>query len=116
MTVTKQQAMTCRMFYHKTAINRDGTAVRVRASGQCKTWKTRPDEFRLPVKYGLRHSMYITNTNAHEWTVVESYPDRITRRVLATKYQPQARSQITPTARVQLPAGSVVKVPANEIS
>ncbi len=37
--------------------------VRVRPSGRCQTWKTRPDEFRLPVKYGLYESGEITQRN-----------------------------------------------------
>jgi hypothetical protein len=58
--VTKEQAMSVRLgetFYHKTAKNADGTAVRCRVNGQCKTWKTRRAEYRLPVKYGLREWM-----------------------------------------------------------
>ena len=40
---------------------------RVRVSGACKTWSTRPDEFRLPVKYGLYESGAINHDNAHEF-------------------------------------------------
>jgi hypothetical protein len=36
---------------------------RVRVSGQCKTWKTRPNEFRLPIKYGLYDSWAIDQYN-----------------------------------------------------
>lgn len=32
----------------------DGTARLCRPNGALKTWKTRPGEFRLPIKYGLR--------------------------------------------------------------
>jgi hypothetical protein len=65
--VTKFHAMNVGNFEHATLTNADGTPVRCRASGACKTWKTRPDDFRLPVKYGLRQSFYITPRNAHEW-------------------------------------------------
>lgn len=65
--ITKEQAMTLGMFYHVTARNADGTAVRCRANGRCKTWKTRPDDFRLPVKYGLKRCFYLTPRNADEW-------------------------------------------------
>lgn len=58
-------------FYHRTKRNADGTAVRCRANGACKTWKTRPDDFRLPVKYGLKTCFYITPHNANEWLVDE---------------------------------------------
>ena len=42
--------------------------ITVRVTGACKTWKTRPDEFRLPVKYGLRDSGYIDHDNAARWS------------------------------------------------
>lgn len=67
--VTKEQAMTARNFEHVSLKNRDGTPVRCRASGACKTWVTRPNEFRLPVKYGLKQCFYITEHNAADWNV-----------------------------------------------
>ena len=54
-------------FNHVTIKNRDGTPARCRVNGKCKTWKTRPNEFRLPVKYGLRDCFYITQNNCEEW-------------------------------------------------
>lgn len=57
------------IFYHVNARNADGSAVRVRVTGRCKTWKTRPLEFRLPVKYGLYQSLAITHENFHEFLV-----------------------------------------------
>lgn len=66
--ITKDIAMTQPSeLWHMTEKNRDGTPVRCRSNGKCKTWKTRPEEFRLPVKYGLRTCFYITEQNAHEW-------------------------------------------------
>lgn len=56
-------------FWHRTARNADGSPVRARANGRVKTWKTRPAEFRLPVKYGLRECFYITPENAYQWCV-----------------------------------------------
>lgn len=53
--------------HHKTLKNADKTPVRCRVNGVCKTWKTRPSEFRLPVKYGLRECFYITENNAADW-------------------------------------------------
>lgn len=41
--------------------------VHVRPSGRCQTWKTRPNEFRLPVKYGLYESSAITERNASQF-------------------------------------------------
>lgn len=41
--------------------------VSARSNGAVKLWKTRPDDFRAPFKYGLRECFYITPDNAHEW-------------------------------------------------
>ena len=40
-----------------------GAARRCRANGALKTWKTRPGDFRLPVKYGLRECSAIVPRN-----------------------------------------------------
>lgn len=66
--VTVESIENNREFWHRTATNADGSPVRCRANGRVKRWKTRPNEFRLPVKYGLRECFYLTNANAHEWT------------------------------------------------
>ena len=55
------------IFFHATARNADYTAVRVRVSGKCKTWKTRPTQFSLPVKYGLYQHLKINQDNAGEF-------------------------------------------------
>lgn len=65
--ITKEIAQTSNRFEHKTLKNADGTPVRCRSNGQCKTWKTRPSEFRLPVKHGLKNCFYITPDNANDW-------------------------------------------------
>jgi len=57
------------MFHHVDMKNADGTPLRVRVTGKCKTWKTRPTHFRLPVKYGMYESGYITHENCKEWRV-----------------------------------------------
>lgn len=54
-------------FYHKSAINADGSARRVRVSGKCKTWKTRPTEFSLPVKFGLYTSLRINHETCEDF-------------------------------------------------
>ena len=43
---------------------------KVRQTGRIKLWKTRPTEFKIPVKYGLYESFYIPQDNAHEWEIV----------------------------------------------
>ena len=54
-------------FWHRTITNADGTPVRCRKSGKLKTWKTRPRDFKLPVKHGLKNSFYLTPENIGEW-------------------------------------------------
>ena len=66
--ITKEQAQTVRNFEHTTLKGSDKQPIRCRAMGKCKTWKTRPNEFKLPVKYGLYQSFYITQSNASDWT------------------------------------------------
>ena len=70
--ITKQDALSARhrqTFHHVTAKNRDGSPARCRVNGACKVWKTRPNEFKLPVKYGLYDCFYITERNAVEWNL-----------------------------------------------
>ena len=67
--ITKDQAMSNRYFKHVSAKDSRGNPIKCRATGKCKTWKTRSEEFKLPVKYGLYQSFYITPENAHEWNV-----------------------------------------------
>lgn len=44
--------------------NADGTCMRWRVNGAVKLWKTRPNEFRIPIKYGLNGGYdYITQDN-----------------------------------------------------
>lgn len=53
------------------------SVVRVRPSGRCQTWKTRPDEFRLPVKYGLYESSAITEQNMESFHMASDCPHGI---------------------------------------
>lgn len=65
ITKAEAQALTYRdtlfMFSFKNKV------VNVRVSGACKTWKKRPDEFRLPVKYGLYENGAIDQDNCHRF-------------------------------------------------
>ena len=68
--ITKADAMTLRtgqILHHITAKDSRGEPVRARINGKCQTWKTRPDEFRLPMKHGLKDTFQITPANCHEW-------------------------------------------------
>lgn len=67
--LTPQTALTAQYFYHRTQTYKDGvTPIQVRRNGATKTWKTRPDEFKIPVKYGMYEFFYITDKNASEWS------------------------------------------------
>ena len=57
--------------YNRSLRNRDGSPLRARVNGRCKVWKTRPTEFRLPMKHGLRQCFYITEDNASDWSLSE---------------------------------------------
>jgi hypothetical protein len=68
--ITKDDALTLRhgtTLYHVEEKGSDNRPIRCRVNGQCKTWKTKPGRFRLPVKYGLRECFYITEMNAVDW-------------------------------------------------
>lgn len=69
MAITKQDAVNAQYrdeFYGKSA--KGDKTITVRVSGKCKTWKTRPDEFQLPVKYGIYENGYITHNDMERWT------------------------------------------------
>ena len=46
----------------------------VRRSGQIKTWKTRPGEFHMPVKYGMWEHGYVDHHNAKDWHLSSECP------------------------------------------
>ena len=71
--ITKEQAVAAEYrqeFLHVREKDSRGNPLRCRVNGKCQTWKTRPNEFRLPVKYGLRVCFYITEHNAADWTAI----------------------------------------------
>ncbi len=47
---------------------------RWRVNGKVKTWKTRPDEFVVPIKHGLRDCHYLTDVNAHNFHLATDCP------------------------------------------
>ena len=62
--ITKKQATNLKhgdILHHTIMKNADGTPLRCRVNGICKVWKTRPDDFKLPVKYGLKQCFYISH-------------------------------------------------------
>ncbi len=72
--VTKEQAQVESHFHYGECVRtigpRGGETLKQenwRRSGMTKTWKTRPDEFSVPIKYGLYNSSYLTHSNASEF-------------------------------------------------
>ena len=69
VSVNRENAITANNFEHISRKNKDNTPMRVRRNGKTQTWKTRPNEFRIPVKYGLYGYGDITHDNCHEWVL-----------------------------------------------
>lgn len=62
-------------FHEANSTRQDGTCYRWRKNGALKLWKTRPDDFRQPVKYGLRSYDAITPANADHWVPADRCPN-----------------------------------------
>jgi hypothetical protein len=104
MTVTKEmlQAAPHHQIWHYTDYNNQCTCVlgargaihlrftACRTMGQLKTWKTRPNEFRLPVKHGMSKygSAYIDHDNADHWHREEDCPALIKAQELRNNGAP----------------------------
>jgi hypothetical protein len=85
VSITYEQALTAREFHQTGAAT--GYAgpfvrpcasingpIRWRRNGKTQTWKTRPTEFKIPVKYGFRTYDYITNQEADLVHTAEDCP------------------------------------------
>lgn len=48
--------------------------VRARRNGMTQTWKTRPADYSVPVKYGLKQAFRITQSDAANWHASEACP------------------------------------------
>jgi len=82
--ITKRQAIDAQDFhyvgYHectRTVGPRGGIREAItsaRRNGKTRTWKTRPDDFKVPVKHGLHDYAYVTQDNAHQWHTREDCP------------------------------------------
>ena len=69
MPISMEQALTAQEFHYHHP--KTGKVYRWRRNGKTKTWKTRPTEFRIPVKYGLYDYGYIDHSNAYLFHVSE---------------------------------------------
>lgn len=69
--LTPQTALTAQNFWHRTITRKDGvTPAEARRNGATKTWKTRPGEFKIPVKHGMYDYFYITQADADDWSII----------------------------------------------
>lgn len=64
--VSKEQAMSVDRF-HANATCHPHKTYKWRRNGKTQTWKTRPGDFRVPVKFGLYSYSAITQDNADQW-------------------------------------------------
>ena len=81
MGVTKEQALRCNEFHSEpcavTIGPKGGVKVEQRIwrrNGQTKTWKTRPNEFSVPVKYGNKTYDYVNNSTEKHVHTAEDCP------------------------------------------
>lgn len=77
--ITKELAVTLRVgqvLWHNTLTNADKSPLRARVNGQCKTWKTRPTMFQLPMKRGMKECFYLNEPGAVNGGEQWSLPDR----------------------------------------
>jgi len=70
-TPNRINLITADAVYHRTFTMADGSPRRYRANGKLRTWKTRPEDFRLPVMYGgfnrNSDSAHLTPSNADQF-------------------------------------------------
>jgi hypothetical protein len=69
--ITKERAISLKpgtLLWHTSVKNANGTALRAKVNGRCKTWKRDVERFELPMKHGMYDYFYITAFNAHEWS------------------------------------------------
>ena len=78
--ITKEQAINEREFHigcKKTVGPRGGVKIHQeiwRRNGATQTWKTRPEEFRIPVKHGLYNYSQIYDSDAANFHVLADCP------------------------------------------
>jgi hypothetical protein len=58
-----------------------------RVSGKCQTWKTRPNDFRLPIKHGMYQNDAIAQWNCDAFHLASECPTRLTLNESETKKQ-----------------------------
>jgi hypothetical protein len=77
MPITREDAMTADRFHENHELA--GKIYEWRRNGATQTWKTRPEDFRVPIKYGLKSYDSITPGNAHLMHRADQCPTRHVR-------------------------------------
>lgn len=78
--ITRAQALTAGEFHQDSPTRPPQTKAGQRScyvwrrNGATQTWKTRPDDFRVPVKYGLRQYGQIRQADAAAYHVAADCP------------------------------------------
>lgn len=81
--ITKEDALKLSIgqtLFHIRQKNSDGSRLRARVNGKTKTWKTRPNAFEIPMKYGfyntgcfhIFHDGYTEFTNPSNWDIEDN--------------------------------------------
>jgi hypothetical protein len=62
MALTQDQILQAKTFHIDGAMHPKGYCYEFRRNGRTTTWKTRPNEYRIPYKYGMYEYGYITHS------------------------------------------------------
>lgn len=63
--------------YNAFHFNADKSFQRWRVNGKCKTWKTKPEEFVVPIKHGLWTYDYLNHENAFDFCLSEEEAEQV---------------------------------------
>jgi hypothetical protein len=72
--VTKEQAMKASAFHEEHEPG--GKIYRWRRNGVTQTWKTQPERFRTPIKYGIHTYGQLSDVNAYQFHTEDNCPDK----------------------------------------
>lgn len=73
----------------KDAWDSNGTAAHCRVSGKVQLWKTRPNDFKVPVKRGLYDNGYITPDNAVRFSLIQPSSKKPTKVIGKRPFVPR---------------------------
>jgi len=67
----------------------NGQPSKARVSGKVQTWKTRPNDFKVPLKRGLYDTGYLPPSNADRFTLTEPSPRKPTKKIPPARRTPR---------------------------